>query len=187
MAPLVLLILGAAAVGIGLAAAGKTETKPGTTPSPAPTPKAPTGSPSTSTSTPIDVGQVLDQAISAAGSGSLTPDQLAKLKSVLSNLGTDDQGKLKTRPPIWARDEALALADTLDKNAVPLVGPALRMMVLAADQLPEGGNTSALPSYEKPTVSGFEHLGSFSGPECGGFSDWWDGFVQKWSANWWRR
>jgi hypothetical protein len=199
MNPLALLI-GAAALG-GLAMAAAAEKKPGTTPAPKPTKPPAGGAPPAAGPQPsagLDVGQILVDAFNAAGAGQLTPDQIAKIKTALENLGTDANGKLTVRPPIWARDEAFALCDELDRTGVPLIGAAIRTMVYAADKLPESTKTDMQP-MGKPALSGpwgyatlkpqgpWNYLGSFSREECGSFGDWWDGFISKWSSNWWRR
>jgi hypothetical protein len=198
MAPLILLILGAAAVGIGLAAAGKGEAKPGGVPAPSPTPKpSPTGG--------IDVGQLLADTFNAMGSATLTPGQLQRIKDATAALGVDDRGMLTARPSPQAIQNLVTLAAELKKEGAPtVVVTGLVALATAAAGLPQGATTMSGSWAHGPwqEVQGpWHYLGSLteqnrktepslpagSYTDISGFSDWWDGFVQKWSANWWRR
>ncbi len=208
MNPLAILIGVGALAGLAMAMGekkGGASPKPTPTPTPTPGPK-PTPNPIPTPAGNVDIATLLTGALNAmtAAGGQLTPEQLQKLKDVLSNLGTNDQGVLTSRPPVWARDEALAFCDELDKAGVLFIGPAVRTMVLTADKLPETRTSLSGPWEHGPwqKVQGpWHYLGSLttqnrraeqflrpgSYTDISGFGDWWDTFVDKWARNWWRR
>jgi hypothetical protein len=182
MNPIILIgLLGAGALAL-VASAKKTSAAPAK-----PGPVPPGGFP---VPNEIDVGKMLAQAFNDMAPSVLTPDQVQKVKVVFQDFGVDDKGKLRTKPALWARDAALELADELDQQGVPPgVSGTIRTIALGAMALPDGPSTIApqvSPVASVMSGCGFP-LGSLSGPEMGGFGDWWESFVQRWSGNWWRR
>lgn len=187
-----ILLVGALGLGALLLLAKKTPAA-GTQPSAGPAPDPSEGlpgvppPPTPTYNTGVDVGTIM------TGIPTVLPteEQRTKFQTVMSNLGVDPTGWIRTVPPLWAKDEALALADELDKvpNMNPAFPAAIREIAMAAAKLPDN------PTLAPVIGPGGKSLGvpiplgqsSLSDVELGAWSDWWQGFFQKWSQNWWRR
>jgi hypothetical protein len=134
--------------------------------------------PTATYNTGVDVGTIF------SGISTILPtdEQRTQFQQIMTDLGTDPTGWIRTQPSLIARDDALAFADELDKipNMNPAFPAAIRNATYAAMKLPAGTVSTA------PTSSALSDVG-LSTFELGTLSDWWQGFADSWSRMWWRR
>ncbi len=121
--------------GIGKA---KAATKPAKKATPAsPSTPAPSGG---SSETEISPGMVLNATTfigERLGTVPMSENQRSRLVAAFNNLGVRQDGTLRVQPPLWAKEEALSLADAFDaEKADPDIGAAVRDFTLAAMKLP---------------------------------------------------